>query len=245
MKRSNNDVKFYYGTDGINVNLINFTENPLELIARITFATKTNRLEDIRGKRATNLAMKVLEGKELPVGLEAINYVFTIENVSRNCTHQLVRTRVGAGFSQQSQRAVILEKPLTFRIPEFKEEFNKLLLRDVGKEAVRDYMYLIDDLVEAEDARFILPSAICTHIIAIYNLASLRNVLRFRRCFGAQWEIRNVANKMLEEVKRVHPLIAKYLDLSCKKAKRCFHPQKDNPIIQKCPIMKSFKKENK
>jgi thymidylate synthase ThyX len=46
----------------------------------------------------------LFKGSGLPHLLEQFTFNFLVEGVSLNCTHQLVRTRMGAGFLQQSMR---------------------------------------------------------------------------------------------------------------------------------------------
>ena len=46
----------------------------------------------------------ILDGKHLSNALEAISFSFTIEGCTRACTHELVRTRVGASFAQHGGR---------------------------------------------------------------------------------------------------------------------------------------------
>lgn len=43
-------------------------------------------------------------GKNLPTPMESIHFIFEINNVARATTHQLVRTRIGAAFQQNSGR---------------------------------------------------------------------------------------------------------------------------------------------
>jgi len=43
-------------------------------------------------------------GRTLQQPLELINFAFTVDGVSRACTHQLVRTRLGAGYMQHGGR---------------------------------------------------------------------------------------------------------------------------------------------
>lgn len=60
-----------------------------------------------------------------------------------------------------------------------------------------------------EDARFILPNACTTKIICTFNARSLMNFFAHRCCNRAQWEIRDVAQQMLDLVKPVAPHIFK------------------------------------
>ena len=66
-----------------------------------------------------------------------------------------------------------------------------------------------------EDARYILPNACETKMIATFNARSLLNFFNHRCCERAQWEIRDMANKMLELVKGAAPTIFKYAGPSC------------------------------
>ena len=56
-----------------------------------------------------------------------------------------------------------------------------------------------------EDARSVLPNACDTRIVMTMNVRSLCNFFALRCCNRAQWEIRQLACKMLELVKNVAP----------------------------------------
>ena len=56
-----------------------------------------------------------------------------------------------------------------------------------------------------EDARFVLPNACETKMVVTMNARSLLNFFRHRCCHRAQWEIQDVANKMLALVCEVAP----------------------------------------
>ena len=66
-----------------------------------------------------------------------------------------------------------------------------------------------------EDARYVLPNACETKMIVTFNARSLLNFFNHRCCERAQWEIRDMACKMLELVKGVAPIIFKYAGPSC------------------------------
>jgi thymidylate synthase (FAD) len=46
----------------------------------------------------------ILDGKHLSNALEAVSFSFTINGCTRACTHELVRTRVGASYAQHGGR---------------------------------------------------------------------------------------------------------------------------------------------
>ena len=61
--------------------------------------------------------------------------------------------------------------------------------------------------VPKEDARYLLPQAVETKIIVSMNARELMHFFSLRTCNNSQWEIREMAWKMLEKVKEVAPII--------------------------------------
>jgi thymidylate synthase (FAD) len=96
-----------------------------------------------------------------------------------------------------------------------------------------EYNKLLDMGIPAEDSRFILPNATCTNIMVTMNARSLLNFFELRCCQHAQWEIRNLANKMLKEVKKVAPIIFKNAGPVCKSKGFCPENKKDCPLYPK------------
>jgi thymidylate synthase ThyX/intein/homing endonuclease len=119
-------------------------------------------------------------------------------------SHQLVRHRL-ASYTQQSQRYIILnpkDVEETFIIPEGIKNDSELLneWKELMKKSIELYKKSIERGHHQEDARFILPQAVRTKIVVTMNLRELKHFLGLRACERAQWEIREVAWKMLEEI---------------------------------------------
>ncbi len=77
---------------------------------------------------------------------------------------------------------------------------------DEAIDAVVDaYHKLRDAGVPAEDARYLLPNAAETKIVITMNIRELLHFLSLRCCNRAQWEIRELANRMLELVRPTAP----------------------------------------
>ncbi|HHX94404.1 MAG TPA: FAD-dependent thymidylate synthase [Clostridia bacterium] len=135
---------------------------------------------------------------------EHASFTFAIEGVSRALTHQLVRHRI-ASYSQQSQRYVSEEAfeyimpPSIASSPEAAALFNELM----GQ--IREAYTTLNSLVPKEDARYVLPNACETKIVCTFNARSLLNFFSHRCCNRAQWEIRELAYKMLDQVREVAP----------------------------------------
>ncbi len=134
-------------------------------------------------------------------------FTFSIEGVSRALTHQLVRHRM-ASFSQQSQRYVSLTEP-SYVVPHTVEGNAEAMKR--FEETMGAIWKAYNDLEEmgvpAEDARYILPNGCSTNITVTMNARELLHFFSLRCCNRAQWEIREMADLMLEECRRVSPVI--------------------------------------
>lgn len=162
----------------------------------------------------------ILKNGHLSV-LEHASFTFSIEGISRACSHQLVRHRI-ASYSQQSQRYVKL-KEIEFVVPEkiaadpkSKEVFTSAL------DACRDaYSKLVEAGMPAEDARYVLPNATPTKIVVTMNARALINFFELRCCLSAQWEIRQLADEMLRLVKDVAPTIFGNAGPFCVNRKTC------------------------
>jgi len=66
--------------------------------------------------------------------------------------------------------------------------------------------------IPKEDARFILPQ-IATYLTVGFNARALRHFLKLRLDKTAQWEIRQLAEQMLKQVKEVTPNLFHDLEL--------------------------------
>ena len=166
-------------------------------------------------------------GRVLASGHESIFehavYTFEVKGVSRALTHQLVRHRM-ASYAQQSQRYVDMSEA-AYIIP---ESIDKCLtpatpdgcpLNIEYVNAIRKceevYRKLVNAGINPEDARYVLPNACTTNIVITMNARELRHFFAVRCCERAQWEIRELANKMLKICKEVSPTIFEDAGPSC------------------------------
>jgi len=153
--------------------------------------------------------------------IEHTNFTFAISGVSRSLTHQLVRHRI-ASYAQQSQRYVSISDPSFVVPPTIKKNAAMKKAYEKTMQTIwNEYNKLLSMEVPAEDARYILPNATCTNIMVTMNARSLLNFFELRCCLHAQWEIRTLANKMLNLVKKEAPQIFKNAGASCKTKNYC------------------------
>lgn len=140
--------------------------------------------------------------------LEHASFTFAIEGVSRVLTHQLVRHRM-ASYNQQSQRYVKAGKEMEYITPPTiaLDEDALVLFEEAMMAASVAYNSLLEAGIPAEDARFVLPNAAETKIVVTMNARELQHFFSLRCCNRAQWEINELAHKMLELVKPLAPMI--------------------------------------
>ena len=154
--------------------------------------------------------------------IEHIQLSFAISNVSRACTHQLVRHRL-MSFSQKSQRYVqekgqfdFLIPPTIDKNPELKEKFISFM-----GEISNKYQEFIEAGIPAEDARAVLPNACATSLVASLNLRELIHLAQLRLCTRAQYEIRTLVKGMCDEITKEEPWLKPYLVPKCERLGFC------------------------
>lgn len=219
------------------VSLIAYTPNPEKTVAaaaKMCYAAADvdTVMEGLTDEKVANFVDMLAEiGHESPI--EHASFTFAIEGVSRALLAQITRHRL-ASYSVQSQRYVA-EKNFEYVLPpeiEGDEKAKEIFLDSMAR-AHEDYLKISDILSEKyyveflaegndekeakrkaqkkaiEDARFVLPNACDTKMVATFNARSLQNFFKHRCCNRAQWEIRELATEMLKLVKEVAPNLFK------------------------------------
>ena len=205
------------------VTLITHTPEPEKIIAgaaKLCYSSSDIKslMDGLTTEKIESFIKKLTDlGHQSP--LEHCTFTFGIEGVSRSLSHQMVRHRI-ASYSQKSQRYVkegqfeYITPPSISENPDIKYIYNDFMIKSQAT-----YNYLIDNGVPAEDARFVLPNACETKMVATMNIRTLLHFFEERCCERAQWEIREMANTMLEICKEVAPNIFAKAGASCVRGK--------------------------
>ena len=208
----------------LTVELLQYPEDPERAVAtaaRLCYAPvgakelmETMPPEKVRGVLKTIMASGHFST------LEHVTYTFAIDGVSRSLTHQLVRHRL-ASFNQQSQRYVRFDEAPSVVVPdsvdaspELRALFDKAI--DTSYEV---YAELAKAGVPAEDARYVLPNACESKIVVTMNIRELLHFFELRCCRRAQWEIRDLATRMLDLVMPTAPFIFMDAGAPCRRGK--------------------------
>lgn len=135
--------------------------------------------------------------------LEHITITFRVNGISRACSHQLVRHRL-ASFVQESQRYTKIDvwHGDWYVMPPTIEQNGGLCkqYKDHMADAGRAYDKALYHGIKPEDARYLLPEATKTSVVMTMNLREFESFYKLRIDKAAQWEIRQLANAMIDEV---------------------------------------------
>jgi len=159
--------------------------------------------------------------------LEHIQFNFEIWNISRSCSHEIVRHRAGFAYSQISQRYVDSSK-VSFIVPPGIQALAKInpdMYRDwishceksrqLYEQLTVELAKLYEDLPDKTDrrkkarqaARSVLPNATETKIFTSINGRAIRHFIEMRASAAADLEIRNLAVKTFRIMEIKFPLV--------------------------------------
>ena len=205
------------------VELISVTPNAWELL----LGTKSTRM---RGKEVSEMTEDekranwayMLDTIRSP--FEFVDYIFNINGVSKNFTHQLVRTRQAA-YQQETSRALDMTgTPVV--APEFRGDESLISLFAAGVHMTDSiYKELVASGAELQDARAILPGNMETAIKAKFNLRTLSDMGKLRLCTRTAGEYQEVFRLMRDLVLAIHPWADSLLQPHCIAVGTCAFPR--------------------
>ncbi len=191
------------------VTLLAVTHDPEALIAKAARVSRRgdNKVTGIEEDR--ELIRRLIRWGHDSV-LEHASATFIIESISRACLAQLTRHRL-ASFTVESQRYVNMQDADFIIPPSIKNHEDT--------EAAVKWIKDLDDLVEKyikmvgyydipfEDARYFLPECTATRLIMTANFREWRHIIKLRTSKGAQWEISDLMNEILDILLALAPSV--------------------------------------
>jgi thymidylate synthase (FAD) len=223
-------------TVSLSVRLLAHTPRPDALVAaaaRLCYSDAA--IEDLLKRESAEPSARLLDelresGHHSP--FEHASFTFGVEGLSRVASHQLVRHRI-ASFSQQSQRYVKRESAEIVLPPSAAARPEARTLFERQAESAREaYKALLGMGVPPEDARFVLPHGCATRLLFTMNIRELLHFFELRLCRRAQWEIRELARRMLLLCREAAPISFSAAGPSCiagecREARTCGRPYKN------------------
>lgn len=225
------------------VTLVSWTNKPLQVIHAMTQNMLGNIITDLDTISEEEAIQTIRELQKTSLGgpLEYVDFTFQIEGVPRALTHQMVRTRVGAVYSQESLRfCAKTGEQFKYDVgPSIKTKEQ----REVYHRAMEGMQQAYEDLLEAgvatQDARGALPINILTNIGVKYNLKTLIGIAEVRLCTQSQPHWVDILGQMKKEIaEKVHPIFGELLVMYCDRHQRCGY---ESIYDRKCPKQDKFK----
>ena len=228
-----NQGRIDVGTENIKVKLIGYPADEKmmkQVFAKMALAVTGNDVDKVLPEE---LAEELMKGG-LNQGLESFSFNFEISGLSRQVTHELVRTRK-ATFSQQSMRHTDMGDQFNTRMPQSIKDsknmvmWNGMMVRPetVFRELIEKARFAYSALKEADipyqDCRMVCPIGTETYIIASYPINEFFATYAYRACRMFLWEIQFIFNRMREEVLKIFPWMEPYVKVTCEKTKRCMY----------------------
>jgi len=161
--------------------------------------------------------------------LEHASFSFLLYGISRSVTHELVRHRAGAGFSQVSQRYVsgavlrfverpeyqddeelnrLFEERADRAAAEYEEMAERLLGRQEGGASMLTADYKTDARKKVQQtARSLLPNETEAPMVFTGNVRALRHIVEMRADAHAESEIRNLAVRIFLCLYKADPIL--------------------------------------
>ena len=168
--------------------------------------------------------------------LEHASFSFLLYGISRSVTHELVRHRAGAGFSQISQRYVSGSVLRFVERPEYQEDKDlHRLFEDRAERAATEYETMAEELLDRQEdgaamlsadyktdarkkvqqtARSLLPNETEAPMVFTGNVRALRHIIEMRADAHAESEIRALALRLFLCLHRSDPILFGDYELS-------------------------------
>lgn len=190
----------------MNVTVEAYTPNPVDVCS--SFAGLCYGKQDSSSKRLERCY------KSCHMGIfEHATVSLFVEGISRACSHQIVRHRM-ASYNQVSQRYCKMGNDYSFVMPPSIEAHDMGAAYALCADAcLETYRNMLAAGVPAEDARYVLPQGGVTSLVVTMNLRELFHFLELRTDKHAQWEVREVANAMLDAVAAIDDQYAQIMGL--------------------------------
>jgi len=132
------------------------------------------------------------------------------ENFKSGCFEEYVSLiekflKRAEGCSSRYAETVVEVAQQAFVIPPHLPLEEKHRLAKFYLKALAEYYKLLAEGIKKEDARFIVPQAVKTALLMTVNMRELLHIAKLRLSSKAQWEIRELVRRIVEEVSKIIP----------------------------------------
>ena len=201
------------------VELLNYTDNPENVVARAALIEYTNlptkKIELLlKDKASVEQIIESVLSNRRPRELEQINFTFRINNISLAAITHLTRHRIQSIIIPPFHDVCKCERYL---IPDTVKADKELLGRYQNAYAKTKELYeiLFSNGLNKYEISYLYLSGNVIDITTTMNGRELLTFISLRSCNRTQWETRGIAIDMLNLVRNVSPLLFHHFGPSC------------------------------
>lgn len=208
--------------------LIGYTENPDDKILisiimnryQVSETRASDILKELRiyDPYIDSTLMNTLYYSKEQRELEQVNFQIRMPFSLASLTH-VTRHRMHSLLIPDFTPMWDLDKYL---VPSSVRSINFELYKEVYKENIRVYNLLKEKGVKEEDLVYFYLSGNTCNVLTTMNARTLMWISRMRCCNKAQWEIREVFNDIVNQVREVAPLLGRWLGPTCEVEHKCY-----------------------
>ena len=205
LENKGNKISF---VDWVDAGYVNMIQEPLDPVKILNIAYQ---ISHPNATQQLDLGALILSTR--PRELEQVSYSFTISNITLSGITHIVRHRMQSiiipPLQNISHSKIIVPKSIrddSAILKQYKEvivKTNEMYNRACENEVLREYKY------------YYILSGTLTDIITTMNARELMLFIQLRSCNRAQWEIRDIAIRMLKYLRKSSPELFSYLGPSC------------------------------
>jgi len=208
------ETYIYFGCEKLDVEIIDYNENPYKSIFAIATATwgnddYINKWNELDPLNRYFVVLSALTGNTLPTALESVTFTFKVTGLPRHCFDQHARARIGTGFGSSGCRDNNKLDASIILYTYYKELFEEdAQLRDIIIEHFKQMKDIYEMIVKEDQgtwqaARSVLPMSYHHPYHFTQNLLALMGQCNRRMQFceeefivGLHWLIRYKIEKL-------------------------------------------------
>lgn len=179
----------FLGGEVAEVTMIDYPLHAGQTLARTTRGYTGRYDVAAMGEEEVAQHLADLKATKLGTPAEMLNFVFLLRDVPRSFTHQLVRTRIGASYVQESTRFIGAKDVYRVLVPATVVRNEEALYSYYAGTlaAIGSYENVLEQKgVSSQDARNLLPHSMLTHVYWSITLRALMGVYNVRWCCQAE-----------------------------------------------------------
>lgn len=206
--------------NALHVELLSYTPDPANLIGlagRMCYSDAgiEGIKEKINREEQNGFIEKIIKLGSKSI-LDHINFTFAVEGISKRLSRQLATYKL-TSLSQKPEKYIKADNGFKYIIPEsLANKPEKLTLFTELMQDISDlFVKLVKKGVSEEDACYILPDACETKLILTMSAGELIPFFEVNCCNNAPWEIKSLADLMIQECIKTVPAIFKFTGPGC------------------------------